>query len=138
MTAASAAYNFQRQAGVGDRRQPYAIALKDRRVMAPAGLWERWRSPSEEIVRSFTIVTTAANALLAPLHDRMPVILDPPAWPAWFGEEPAGAAALKALLAPYPAEGLAIWPVDKRVGNVKNNAPSLVEPVSLTRPPETA
>jgi putative SOS response-associated peptidase YedK len=87
-------------------KQPYAIALADRGVMALAGLWENWKSPAEEWVRSFTIVTTTPNALCAEIHDRMPVILPPEAWPAWLGEEPADADRLKALLAPYPAEGM--------------------------------
>jgi putative SOS response-associated peptidase YedK len=114
-----------------DERQPYAIAFADRRLMALAGLWENWRSPDGEWLRSFAIVTTAANDLVAPLHDRMPVILDPPAWPLWLGEAPAGAADLKTLLRPYPAAGMTMWPVSKRVGNVKNKDPALIEPVPL-------
>ncbi len=111
-------------------REPYAIALRAGGMMALAGLWEIWRSPSGENVRSATIVTGPANPLLAPLHERMPVILPPAAWSAWLGEEPAGAEALKALLAPYPAEKMALWPVDKRVGSVKNNDPSLIDPAA--------
>jgi putative SOS response-associated peptidase YedK len=114
----------------GDR-QPYAVALAEGRLMALAGLWENWRSPTGEWLRSFTIVTTAANDLVAPLHDRMPVILDPPAWPPWLGETPAEADRLKALLVPYPSEKMTIWPVSKRVGNVKNKDPDLIEPVPL-------
>ncbi len=57
---------------LGRDRQPYAVALAGRRLMAIAGLWESWRSPDGERLRSFTIVTTAPNELLAPLHDRMP------------------------------------------------------------------
>jgi putative SOS response-associated peptidase YedK len=116
---------------LGRERQPYAVALADRRLMAMAGLWENWRSPAGEIVRSFAIVTTAANPLLAPLHDRMPVILDADAWPIWLGEAAADTERLKALLAPYPAEQMIVWPVDKRVGNVKNKDPGLIEPVAL-------
>src|SRR5271170_6602790 len=97
--------------------------------MALAGLWENWRSPDGEWLRSFTIVTTAANDLLAPLHDRMPVILDRPAWPSWLGEAPAEPDRLKALLVPYPSGKMTIWPVSKRVGNVKNKDPGLIEPV---------
>ncbi|HVC51876.1 MAG TPA: SOS response-associated peptidase [Stellaceae bacterium] len=123
--------NFYEWQKLGKERQPYAIALADRRVMALAGLWELWRSPQGETVRSFTIVTTAANALLAPLHDRMPMILAPEAWPAWLGEVAAEPAQLKALLGPYPDAGLTLWPVDKRVGNVKNNDPRLIEPITL-------
>lgn len=116
---------------LGKERQPYAIGRADRRLMAMAGLWDMWRSPAGETVRSFTIVTTAANPLLAPLHERMPVILDPDAWPIWLGEVAADSERLKMLLAPYPADRMVVWPVDKRVGNVKNKDAGLVEPVAL-------
>ena len=99
--------------------------------MALAGLWETWRSPAGERVHSFAIITTRPNELCADLHDRMPVILSPQVWPEWLGEEPAHPSRLKALLAPYPAEEIVAWPVSPRVGNVKNNDPSLVEPVVL-------
>jgi putative SOS response-associated peptidase YedK len=117
---------------LGKDREPYAVSLADRRLMALAGLWESWRSPAGERVRSFTIVTTAPNALLAELHDRMPVILAPEAWPVWLGESPAGPEQLKALLKPYPAAGMITWRVDKRVGDPKNKDPSLIEPAAAT------
>jgi putative SOS response-associated peptidase YedK len=113
---------------LGKDRQPYAVGLADRRLMAMAGLWETWRSPAGERVRSFAIVTTTPNALLAEVHDRMPVILAPENWPAWLGEAPADLEKLKALLAPYPAGDMVVWPVDRRVGNVKNKDPWLIEP----------
>jgi len=59
-----------------------------------------------------------------------PVVLEPAAWPTWLGEEPADAPHLKALLAPYPSEEMVAWPVSPRVGNVKNNDPSLIEPIA--------
>src|ERR1700730_11874396 len=114
-----------------ERKQPYAIALADRRLMTLAGLWENWRSPAGEWVRSFAIITTTPNELCAELHDRMPVIHGPRVWPAWLGEEPADPARLKAVLEPYPAEEMTCWPVSSRVGNVKNNDPSLIDPVAL-------
>jgi putative SOS response-associated peptidase YedK len=121
---------------VGKARTPYAVARADRQVMALAGLWDLWRAPvgdkaGGETLHSFTIVTTAANALLAPLHERMPVILDPADWPLWLGEAPAEPAELKALLRPCPPEILTVWPVSPRVGNVRNNDPALIEPIAL-------
>lgn len=82
-------------------------------------------------LRSFAIVTTAPNELCGQLHNRMPVVLAPEAWSAWLGEEPAGEVLLKALLAPYPSDGMVCWLVSPRVGNVKNNDPGLVEPIVL-------
>jgi putative SOS response-associated peptidase YedK len=112
-------------------KQPYAIALADRRLMALAGLWETWRSPAGERVRSFAIITTTPNEMCADLHNRMPVMLKPETWPEWLGEEPAEPPRLKTLLAPYPAEEMTCWPVSARVGNVKNNGASLIEPAAL-------
>jgi putative SOS response-associated peptidase YedK len=94
---------------LGKDRQPYAVGLADRRLMALAGLWETWRSPAGERARSFAIVTTAANPLLAPIHNRMPVILAPEHWSAWLGEAAAVSEELKLLLVPYPAEDMVIW-----------------------------
>jgi len=111
-------------------KQPYAIALADGGLMALAGLWETWRSPVGERVCSLAIITTEPNELCAALHNRMPAILAPESWPVWLGEEPADEAHLKALLAPYPSDDMICWPVSPRVGNVKNNDPTLIEPVA--------
>jgi putative SOS response-associated peptidase YedK len=113
-------------------KQLYAVALKAGGLMAMAGLWENWKSPTDEWVRSFTIITTPPNALCAEIHDRMPVILPAETWPAWLGEDAVETPQLKALLAPYPADRMMCWPVSARVGNVKNNDPSLIEPIILT------
>ena len=83
-----------------------------------------------ERIRSFTIITTKPNELCAELHDRMPVVLQPDVWPLWLGEQPADVPQLKALLAPHPSEDMICWPVSARVGNVKNNDPSLIEPIA--------
>jgi putative SOS response-associated peptidase YedK len=93
--------NFYEWKNIGPAKQPCAIALADRGLMALAGLWENWRSPAGEWVRSFAIITTTPNDLCAELHNRMPVVLGPEAWPIWLGEEPAEPHHLKGLLAPY-------------------------------------
>ncbi len=91
-----------------------------------------WRNPaSGETIRSFTILTCAPNEAMSALHTRMPVILAEGDWPQWLGEAKADAAALEALLRPCPARDLTMWPVDRRVGNVRNNDPSLILPCDL-------
>lgn len=83
-------------------KQPFMIALGNRQLMSFAGLWEEWRPKDRDPVRSCTIITTDANSMIAPLHDRMPVILGPEDWPAWLGEEPIADPAT--LLRPFPPE----------------------------------
>ena len=105
------------------RRQPYRITLADGGVFAFAGLWERWRNPADnEWLLSCTIVTTDANALVAPIHDRMPVILAPEAHTPWL------AAPDPALLKPYPADAMAMTAVSMRVNNVDNDDAACIEP----------
>ena len=97
--------------------------------MVMAGLWAKWKSPtSGEEVLSCTILTCGPNKAMGELHDRMPVILAEADWPSWLGEEPASEQEL-GLLKPRPDEALKIWPVDKMVGNVRNNGPQLILPV---------
>jgi putative SOS response-associated peptidase YedK len=79
----------------------------------------------------FRIITTTPNELSAELNNRMPVVLKSESWPAWLAEEPADASRLKTLLGPYPDEEMMCWPVSPRVGNVKNNEPSLIEPLAV-------
>jgi putative SOS response-associated peptidase YedK len=110
-------------------RQPFAMALGNRGLMTFAGLWDLWHAPDGATIKSFTIITTHANALAASIHDRMPVILPPDCWPAWLGEIEATSDQLKAMLGPYPSERMAMWPVDRRVGNARNDSPDLFEPI---------
>jgi len=70
-------------------KQPYAIAMKDRTAFGIAGVWENWKQPgSSEWIRTFAVITTDANELVADIHDRMPVILTPGDYARWLGEEP--------------------------------------------------
>ena len=110
-------------------KQPFCIALGNKQAMMMAGLYETWKPKDGDPVRSCTIITTEPNSLVAPLHDRMPVILGEEDWPAWLGEEPI--ADLAALLRPFPAERMTLWSVGKAVGNVKNQGPELAEPIQL-------
>jgi putative SOS response-associated peptidase YedK len=113
----------------GDK-QPFAIACTRGRLTVLAGLFENWRSPAGETIRTCTVLTTEANALLSPLHDRMPVVLAEKDWPLWLGEAPATEAELRALLRPFPPQEMELWPVDRKVGNVRNNDASLSVPIT--------
>jgi putative SOS response-associated peptidase YedK len=114
----------------GGTKVPHAIVPLEGQF-AFAGLWERWKDrASGETVLSCSIVTGRPNALVAPIHDRMPAILPEAAWPLWLGEAPADRAALTAILErPYPAERMRAYPVSVKVNNVRNDEPALLEPV---------
>ena len=109
-------------------KTPYAIARADGNPLAFAGIWEGWRFPDGEVLRTFAILTTTANPQMSVLHDRMPVILEAPDWAVWLGE---GEADTMALLRPSSEGTLRIWAVDKRVGNVRNDGPELLDPVDF-------
>jgi putative SOS response-associated peptidase YedK len=110
---------------------PGAIARADGDPLAFAGIWDGWRSPGGDVLRSFAIITTEANAQMSALHSRMSVILEQADWPLLLGEADSGA---EMLLRPAPKAILRIWPVDKRVGNVRNDGPDLLEPGERHRP----
>lgn len=108
-------------------KQPFAFGLKSGAPFALAGLWERWRPKEGEPLETFTILTTDANELVEPAHNRMPVILEPKDYSRWL--EPAAPERLPVdLLRPLPAEQMVSWPVSDRVGNVRNDDPDLLEP----------
>src|ERR1700722_8921186 len=111
-------------------KQPYAIGMASGENMVMAGLWAKWKSPTGEEVLSCTILTCAPNNVMAELHNRMPVILGEGDWPKWLSEEPASEDELLALLKPCPDEWLKIWPVDKKVGNVRNKGSELADPLT--------
>ena len=104
-------------------KRPYAIAREDRQPFALAGLWENWQDPdTKEWLRTFTILTTSANSLVAKIHDRMPVILHADAYSKWLGEEEASADELHALCVPFPANLMTMWPVNPRMNTWKYEA----------------
>jgi putative SOS response-associated peptidase YedK len=116
-------------------RQPNLIRRVDGEPMAFAGLWSPWRDPAEpesDLVRTFTIITTGANATLAPIHDRMPVVLPRSAWDRWLDPAPLAPdalAELTGLLVPAPDDLLLRFAVSKRVNNPRNEGPDLVLPL---------
>jgi putative SOS response-associated peptidase YedK len=118
-----------------DGKQPYAIAMKDRSPFGIAGLWENWKDPATgEWTRTFAILTTPANDLVARIHDRMPAILNPTGCDRWLGIEPDP----HDLLVPFPSELLAIWPISKRVNSPDNDDERLLDELPLSTEAETA
>ena len=122
--------NFYERKKPRPESSPMLARWRTGRLMALAGLWETWRSPAGEWIRSFAIITTDPNELCAQLHNRKPMVLKPESWPVWLGEKPVDPSELKALLAPFPSEEMTCWPVSARVGNVKHNDASLIEPIA--------
>jgi putative SOS response-associated peptidase YedK len=113
-------------------KQPFAVALANRGPMTLAGLWDSWCDPAAKdgkLLKSFAILTTSANEMLAALHHRMPVLLAPEHWPAWLGETTTSEAELSTMLRPYPGAAMSAWAVDRRVGNVRNDDPDLLTPL---------
>ncbi|MGK9164929.1 SOS response-associated peptidase [Inquilinus limosus] len=92
------------------RGRKYAFGMADGSHLALAGLWEGWRDPSTgEWIKTYTVITTDANAIVAEVHHRMPVILDPEQWPVWLGEIESTEAERRAMLKPYPTDRMASW-----------------------------
>jgi putative SOS response-associated peptidase YedK len=105
-------YEWQRQ----ERgKQPYFVRMRDERLFAFAGLWDRWESPDKGAIETCTILTTAANAVLAPIHDRMPVILSPGEYDRWLDPALTDLDSLSPLLVPFPPEEMLAYPVSPRV-----------------------
>jgi len=117
-------YEWQR---LERRRQPYFIHRPGSEPLAFAGLWSGWRDPAtNDVRRTFTIVTTAANERLGALHDRMPVILPPDAWTTWLDPTLNDTSELMALLQLAPEDSLELFPVVPLVNSVRNQGPKLI------------
>jgi putative SOS response-associated peptidase YedK len=120
---------FEWKAIKGQRaKQPYAIAMKDGQPFGIGGLWENWKDPTlGEWVRTFVVITTDANELVAQIHDRMPLILAPSDYNRLLSDEPDP----RDLLRPFPAEPMRMWPISTRVNKPENDDPSIIEQIVL-------
>lgn len=114
---------FYEWQATGARKQPYHFRLRDGRPFGFAGLWERWSATDSAQVESCTIVTTSANEVVRPVHDRMPVIVPEPAYDRWLAHEPLSAEELAALLDSRVAAELTATAVSLRVNNPANDDP---------------
>lgn len=116
---------------VGKLKQPYLIRRQDRLPFAFAGLWARWSPKTEggEPLETFTILTTDANDLIRPLHDRMPVILDRESFGLWLDPAVGDAERLQELLLPYDGNQMETVPVSRSVNSPAYDAPDCIEPL---------
>lgn len=124
LVPATGFYEWKTQA---DGKQPYLIRLKSGGLFAFAGLWESWTGPEGEL-RSFTIVTTAPNALMARIHDRMPAIVPRAHYARWLSQSVQTPAQIQPMIASYPAAEMQAVPVGRAINNARNQGPALIEP----------
>jgi putative SOS response-associated peptidase YedK len=110
------------------QKQPYYIHRRDDKPLAFAGLWDVW-SKGDEQVESCTILTTEANDLMRPLHDRMPVILDAKDFDRWLDPAVQDPAKLQPLLMPHSGSDLTAYPISTWVSSPRNQGPQCVEPI---------
>jgi len=111
----------------GKTKAPYSIDRSDGRIMGLAAVWDRWTAPAtgEELL-TFAVITCPPNELVAEIHNRMPVVLDPAAYETWLQGSPEAAAT---LLKPCPSADLTAYRVSDRVGNVRNDTPDVADPL---------
>ncbi|MFW6347461.1 MAG: SOS response-associated peptidase [Cyclonatronaceae bacterium] len=121
-------YEWKKLEG-SDRKLPFYIRLIHQELFAFAGLFERWESNKGEELFTFTIITTQANSLLQPLHERMPVIVDARHYDYWLNPLNEDKAGLVSLLRPYPTENMSVFRISPEVNKTSNNHKGLIEPV---------
>lgn len=119
-------YEWQTQNG---EKQPFYFRLENGEPFAFAGLWEHWEKGEGEPIESCTILTTEANELMHPIHDRMPVILEAKNYEQWLDPEAKKVELLQSLLQPYPTEEMTAYPVSTKVNNPKNDRPECIQPI---------
>ena len=111
------------------RKQPYFIQMADHSPMCLAGLWETWKAPDNNVIETFAILTTAANKVVAPLHDRMPVIIQPDDFHLWLSKNMHDPEQLQQLYKPFPAEEMTAYKVPDLVNNLRFDSPACIAQV---------
>jgi putative SOS response-associated peptidase YedK len=120
-------YEWQK---INGRKQPVRIQMTDGRPFAIAGLWEHWLGPDGSEIESCTLLTTEPNQLLRPIHNRMPVLLDPADFDQWLDSRSHQAADVQHLLRPFSEENMSFYPVSTHVNNPRNEDPRCIEPLA--------
>jgi putative SOS response-associated peptidase YedK len=121
-------YEWKSQPGT-KTKTPYFIHMKNRKPFAFAGLWDEWNSADGSQIRSCTIITTGPNELMKPIHDRMPVILEPADYPRWLDSSPQTPESLQPLIRAYPADKMSAYPVSTLVNKPSIDNSELIQPI---------
>ncbi len=125
---------FYEWARAGKAKQPYCFEVNEGELFAFAGLWERWKDPNGNWIKSCSILTTTPNAVTAAVHDRMPVILYPDNYDLWLDPGFTDVTAVSELLKPYDARLMRSYPVSTRVNHAANDDPECSAPVAAASP----
>ncbi len=129
LVPASGFYEWKKEGrGKSATKQPYFIHLEDKEPLAFAGIWTTWKSPEGEVVATFSVLTCTPNALVQPIHGRMPVILEPELFEAWLDPDLQDRESIEPMLCALPAERMGAYEVLSYVGNVKNQGAQCLEP----------
>lgn len=131
LVPASGFYEWQT---LGGQKHPWLFQLREESPFLLAGLWDHWRDPAGALLETCSLITTTPNAVVRPIHDRMPVILQGAAIDTWLDPAVNEPALLEPLLAPLPAELMKATPVSPRVNNVRHEGPDCLEPVPPPAP----
>ena len=123
-------YEWQRR---GSAKQPFCFEVGDGGLFAFAGLWDRWKDPSGQWVKSCSILTTIPNSLTSAIHDRMPVILQPDSYDLWLDPGMTNTQVITELLKPYNARLMRCCPVSSRVNHVENDDVECSRPVEVSK-----
>ncbi|MBK8700985.1 MAG: SOS response-associated peptidase [Saprospiraceae bacterium] len=119
---------FYEWTGEGKEKQPYRIMAKDQEIYTCAGLWDVWKSPDGRTIHSYTIITLPANDFMKPIHDRMPAMLNREHEKLWLDDSLPKEDLLETLT-PYGSDQMTAYPVSKKVGNVRERGPELIEKI---------
>lgn len=125
LISANGFYECRRE---GKHKVPMRVIRKDRKPLLLAGLWDMWRDPEGEELYTFSIITTDANSLLHPIHNRMPVIMDEMAGAQLLDPVFATAKTLEILLQPFPCELMEAYEVSLLVNDPRHDSPACIEP----------
>ena len=127
---------FTNGSRTGTVKQPFCFEVNERELFAFAGLWDGWKDPSGQRIKSCSILTTMPNAVTSQVHDRMPVILNRDDYELWLDPGITNVDAVSELLKPFDATLMRMYPVSTRINQVQNDDEDCSKPVSLEQLPQ--